>query len=73
MVEDREHLGFTLKACEPILVGRERWWQDLDRDLPLQLGIGGPMDLTHAPAADEVDELKHADAGAGSERQTVEV
>ena len=69
MVEDREHLGFTLKACEPILVGRERWWQDLDRDLPLQLGIGGPIHLSHPAFANLGGDFVDTEARAGSQGQ----
>lgn len=47
------------------MIRDQRGRQDLDRDLPLQLGIGGPIDFTHAPAPDEIDQLEDADAGLG--------
>ena len=52
---------------------RERLGQDLDCDITTELGVTGSIDLAHAAAADEIDQLKDADAGAGSQGQVVEV
>ena len=52
MVQGGEHFRFALKSCEPIVISRERWRQDLDRDLTLQLGVGGSVHLPHAAFAD---------------------
>jgi hypothetical protein len=70
MVQRREGLGFTLEASQAIRIVRERLGQNLDRDIAVQLGIAGAKDFAHAPAADQVDQLKDADAGARSEAQT---
>ena len=70
MVQGREHFRFALKPREPIVVGGERWWQDLDRDLALQLGIGGPIDFAHASGADLRGDLVDAEARAWTEGQT---
>ena len=52
---------------------RERLVQDLDCDITTELGVTGSIDFAHAAAADEIDQLKDADAGAGSQGQVVEV
>ena len=53
VVEGREDLCLTLEPCEAIRIRRKRLGQDLQRDLPVQLGIGGLIDLAHAPLTDE--------------------
>ena len=53
MVQAGEDLGLTLEPCEAIRVSRKRLGQDLERDLPVELGIGGLINLAHAPLADE--------------------
>ena len=47
VVQRREDFRFALKACEPIGITRDRRRQDLDRDLPLQVRVGGAVDLAH--------------------------
>jgi hypothetical protein len=47
MVQRGEDFRFTLKTCEPIGISGERGRQNLDRDLPLQLRIYGPIHLAH--------------------------
>ena len=71
MVQRGEGLRFTLEAREPLRIVRECLGQDLDRNLTIQFGVAGSKDFAHAPAADAVDQLKDADAGARSETQTV--
>ena len=41
------------ETTEPIRINRERLGQDLQRHLPVELGIGGLVDLAHAPLADK--------------------
>jgi hypothetical protein len=58
-----------LKTREPVVVSGERGRENLDRDLALQLGIGGPVHLPHAPFADLGRNLEDAEAGAKREGQ----
>ena len=60
----------TLEPREPIVVSRKRRRQDLDRDLTLQLGIGGPIHLSHPAFADLLGDFVDADSGTTSETQT---
>ena len=53
MVQRGQDSGFTLKPCESIRNSRKRFRQDLQRHLPVQLRVGGLIDLFHAPLADE--------------------
>ena len=50
MVQRGEDLRLTLKPRQPLRVSRERFGEDLERDLTLtlELRIGGPIDLSHA-------------------------
>ncbi len=51
VVELGKQLRFALEALEALLVFREGCGQDLDRDVPLQLGVGRAVDLTHPALA----------------------
>jgi hypothetical protein len=72
MIQRGEDFGFALKTCEPIVVSGERWRQNLDRDLTLQLGVGGSIYLPHPAFADLGRNLEDAEARAGSERQVAD-
>ena len=41
----REDLRLPLEPGKPIRISREGVWQDLQRDLAVELGIGGLPDL----------------------------
>ena len=53
MVEAGEHLRLSLEPCEAIRIGCEGFRQDLERHLAVEFGIGGLVDLPHAPLADK--------------------
>ena len=72
MVQRGEHFGLALKAGQPIGVGRQCLWQDLDGDLPLQARVGRPPDLAHSPFADLVCDFVDTKTGAGREGHLVE-
>ena len=69
MIERREDFRLPLEPREPIGIGGEQRRQDLDRDLALQLGIGGPKHLAHSTFADLRGDVIDAEAGAGSQGQ----
>ena len=52
MIQRGENFRFALKAGQAVEVGCERRWQDLDRDVTLQLRIARAIDLAH-PARTE--------------------
>lgn len=63
MVELSEKLSFALEAREAFLVLRELLRQDLDRDLALQLRVGGAIHLTHAAFTQLGGDLGWVDLG----------
>ena len=69
VIQRREDFRFALEPREPIGIGGERWRQDLDRDLALQLRVGRPIHLPHPAFADLRGDFVDAEAGAGSEGQ----
>ena len=64
MVQAGEDLRLTLKPCQPIRIAGKRFGQDLQRHLPVQLGIGGLIDLSHPALADEGGDVVVAESGA---------
>ena len=60
MVQRGQDFGFPLKPGEPIAISHHRGRQDLDGDLTLQLGIGGPIHFTHAAATKQFGQLENA-------------
>jgi len=43
MVQRGQDLGLALEARQALRVGRDSLGQDLDGDLALQVGVGGPV------------------------------
>lgn len=52
MVQCGQHLGLSLEAGQASSILGKGLRQDLDRRLTIELGIGGPLDLAHAPLAE---------------------
>jgi hypothetical protein len=55
MIERREHARLALEARQPIRVGDEDLWEDLDGDIAPQSRVAGAIDLAHptpAPTSD---------------------
>ncbi len=51
-----------MEPGEAIRIGGERLGEDLERHLAVQLGVGGLIDLAHAPLADEGGHVVVGDA-----------
>jgi hypothetical protein len=49
---------------------RERLRQDLDRDVPIELGVARPIDFAHAPATNFLEQGEDAKTGAWGQGQT---
>ena len=64
MVEAGEYLRLSLESRQPIRVSRKRLRQDLQCHLPVQLGIGGLIDLSHTPLTNEGGDVVVAESGA---------
>ena len=67
MIQRGEDLRFAMKPREPIGVAGERVGKHLDRDIAIQTRVAGAVDLTHPARPERVQDLVHADAGAGGE------
>jgi hypothetical protein len=51
MVQRRKHLRFAAEPGEPIGIGRHAIGKDLQRDVAIEFGIAGAVDLAHAAFA----------------------
>ena len=62
MVERGQDFRFSLKAAHALGIGGELLGQDFQRDISVQLGIGGAVDLAHAAFTDFLQDFVMADA-----------
>ena len=69
MIQRGQGLGFALEAREPIDLVRERFGQDLDCDVAIQLRVTRAKDLAHPAFADRRGDLVDAEARARGESQ----
>ena len=65
MVEAGEDLRLPLEPGEPVRVSREGVGEDLQRDLAVELRVGGLPDLAHAALAEQSGDVVVADRGSG--------
>ena len=72
MIERRERLRFAREAREPVGIGRERLGQHLQRDVAIEFGVAGAIDLTHSAFADQRGDFVDAETGAGGKWPKVE-
>ena len=68
MVQRREQFGFPLESHEAIGVAGHRGGQHFDRDLTLQAGVGGAVNLSHAADPEGGHDRVRAEASAGGQR-----
>ena len=52
MVQRGQHLGFAPEPREPIRIERERFGQDLQRDVAIQLCVARAIHLAHPACAE---------------------
>ena len=71
MVQRGQGLGLALEAGEAIGIVREGLGQDLDRDVAVQFRIARAKYLPHPAFADLGRDFVNAEAGAGSQGQSV--
>ncbi len=57
MIQRCQRLGFTLEARKSLRIVREGVWQDLDRDLPAKVRVGGAVDFAHAAFPNQGDDF----------------
>ena len=70
MVERRKELRLSFEAGEAVRIEPEGFGQDLERDVPIQSGVAGPIDLAHPARTDRSGDLVWADARTGRQRHS---
>ena len=66
MIEGRGRARLLLEAPQPLRIGCQRGWQDLDRDVTCQARIAGAVHFAHAAGAEKVGDEIRAEASAGA-------
>ena len=66
MIERGENFGLSLKAGKPFRVAGDVRWKQLQRDLPLQHGVGRSVDLAHPAGSEQGDDFIRTEAKTGS-------
>jgi hypothetical protein len=64
MSELRDGPGFALEALAAFRISRKFGREDLDRDEAVKTGVAGPVDLTHAPGANQAEDFIGAESSA---------
>ncbi len=68
MVQRREDLRLALEATEPLVVVGQLLGQHLDRDLAIEAGVLGSVDLAHPPGSERAEDLVVRQGLADGER-----
>ena len=68
MIQRREELRFTLEPRQSIGVGGKGVREHLDRDVAIQPGVAGSVDLAHPTLADRTTDLVRTKPRGGYER-----
>ena len=68
VIQRREDLRLPLESSEAFRIAGEQLWKDFDRDVTIQLGVAGAIDLTHPADAEEGSDLVRAEASARLQR-----
>jgi hypothetical protein len=56
VIEGGEHLRLTLESRQSIRLARHAFWESLDGDVAMQLGVAGPIDFAHSAFAQLVQD-----------------
>ena len=73
MVQRGQDPGLALKPRDPLRVGGERRGQDLDGDVAIEPRVPRPIHFAHPAGPEGGNDLVRAEAGTGSEGQTLAV
>jgi hypothetical protein len=69
MIEGRQDPRLPFETCEPLRVGGQGAGQYLYRDLAAELCVPCPVNLAHAPAAQDSEHVETAEAVSSLERR----
>src|SRR5262245_4460504 len=67
MIERSENLRLASESGEPLGIVSVRVGQNLQRDVPVELGVAGAVDLAHATGTNGSEDFVRTEAGAGRE------
>jgi len=67
MVERRENVRLPFEARESIRIKRERLWQNLQRDVAIELRVARAINLAHPAHTDNRQYFVRAEVGAAAE------
>ncbi len=70
MIELRDRARFTVEALAELRIDGEGFWQNFDRDGPIQASVAGFINLAHAAHANGSKNLVRAEANADAPGQT---
>ena len=65
MVERRQHFGLALETRHPIAIGCERFGQNLERDVSVELVVAGAIDFSHPADPERFENLVVPQATTG--------
>ena len=65
MVQGGQRFRFALEPRDPFRVSRDVGREHFQRNLTLQHGVGGAVDLAHAAGAEQVGDFVDAEPAAG--------
>jgi flagellar biosynthesis regulator FlbT len=68
LIQRREDLRFPLEPGETIVIAGKKIRQDFDRDVALELGVAGAIDLAHATRAQGAQDFVRSESSASGER-----
>ena len=69
VVESSRGTGLSFEALELIGVARRCLMEHLDRDLAAEASVAGPIDLSHPPCTDQVENLVRSEPGPAEDRE----
>ena len=67
VVQRGQDFSFRLEPCEAIRVAGDRCGQHLDRDGPLEIAVGGAIDLAHTTRTERAENLIGAETRSGGQ------
>jgi hypothetical protein len=67
VAQGRRRTGFPLEAGDPLGVGRDVNWQELEGNHPVERGVPCEIHLAHAAGAQRPHDLVAAQASSGSQ------
>ena len=73
MVQRGQYARLAFKARLPVLIGEPEIGHDLERDVPTERRVAGPIDAPHAAGAEKSRDLVRPEAFAREQRLTLAI